>query len=68
MLIGLHLLMLKLRHFGWRLLMLKYFDLQILKLKLIHLQIQMLKLRHFGSHLLMLKHFDLQIQTLMRFG
>ena len=50
--------MLKLRHFGWRLLMLKHFDLQILKLKL----------KSFGLRLLMLKHFDLQILTLKRIG
>ncbi len=58
--------MLKLKHFGWRLLMLKYFDLLIQTLKLIGLQILMLK--HFGWRLLMLKYFDLLILKLKLIG
>ena len=51
--------MLKLKHFGSRLLMLKYFDLLIQRRLLIGLLIQML----IGLHLLMLKRFGLLILT-----
>ena len=51
--------MLKLKHFGWRLLMLKYFDLLIQRRLLIGLLILMLK--HFGLSLQMLKLIDLSL-------
>ena len=58
--------MLKLKHFGSRLLMLKYFDLLIQRRLLIGLLILMLK--HFVLSLQMLKLIDLSLQTLKLIG